>query len=256
VTYSDINNAAMLIEVARKKGNYVPDVSFGTHFFQDLVESNIRYLALYPDDPGVFFNDAFLQSAPNQLAEVLPEYGRLADALRLIDVPQAKQGKTLQVLMNAQSEQGIAFFAEPGWMARSLPESVRSGFKERTDRVGWRRRMAERIAARCPAARWGVKAMYLVEDPACRVDEESSDINLLILFQGSGPQRKELEIWLEGWNAALTEMHRLRTGMPADGILNCRFVDGQVREKSAVAASLSLPDSSLLELPLEARSAS
>ncbi len=256
VTYSDINNAAMLIEVARKKGNYVPDVSFGTHFFQDLVESNIRYLALYPDDPGVFFNDAFLQSAPNQLAEVLPGYKHLADALRLIDVPQAKQGKTLQVVMNAQSEQGIAFFAEPGWMARAMPESVRSGFKERTDRVNWRRRMAERIAAYCPAVRWGVKAMYLVEDPACRVDEESSDISLLVLFQGSGQQRKELEIWLEGWNAALTEMHRLRTGMPTDGILNCRFLDGQIREKSAVAASLSLSDSALLELPLETRSAS
>ena len=33
VTYSDINNTAVLIEIARKKGNYVPDLSFGTHFF-------------------------------------------------------------------------------------------------------------------------------------------------------------------------------------------------------------------------------
>ncbi|MCK4754169.1 MAG: PEP/pyruvate-binding domain-containing protein, partial [Calditrichia bacterium] len=31
VTYSDINNTAVLIEIARKKGNYVPDLSFGTH---------------------------------------------------------------------------------------------------------------------------------------------------------------------------------------------------------------------------------
>ena len=44
---------AMLLEVARRKGSYVPDVSFGTHFFQDLVESRIHYLPLYPDDPGV-----------------------------------------------------------------------------------------------------------------------------------------------------------------------------------------------------------
>ncbi len=52
VTYSDISNTAVLIEIARKKGNYVPDLSFGTHFFQDLVEAAIRYLPLYPDDPG------------------------------------------------------------------------------------------------------------------------------------------------------------------------------------------------------------
>ena len=37
VTYSDINNTAVLVEIARKRGNYLPDLSFGTHFFQDLV---------------------------------------------------------------------------------------------------------------------------------------------------------------------------------------------------------------------------
>ena len=34
-----INNTAMLIEIARKTGDYLPDLSFGTHFFQDLVEA-------------------------------------------------------------------------------------------------------------------------------------------------------------------------------------------------------------------------
>ncbi|MBS1226495.1 MAG: phosphoenolpyruvate synthase, partial [Candidatus Aminicenantes bacterium] len=68
VTYSEINNSAMLIEIARKKGGYVPDVSFGTHFFQDLVESGIRYLPLYPDNEGAKFNERFLLEAPNSLA--------------------------------------------------------------------------------------------------------------------------------------------------------------------------------------------
>ena len=61
VTYSDINNTAVLIEIARQKGNYVPDLSFGTHFFQDLVEADIRYLPLYPDDARVVFNEAFFR---------------------------------------------------------------------------------------------------------------------------------------------------------------------------------------------------
>jgi hypothetical protein len=122
VTYSDISNAAMLIEVARKKGNYVPDVSFGTHFFQDLVESGIRYLPLYPDDPDVQFNDHFLQSAPNRLAQVLPEYKDLADTIRLIDIPHTLGGKTLQVLMNARREQAIAIFAQPRSATRTESE--------------------------------------------------------------------------------------------------------------------------------------
>ncbi len=33
VTYSDIKNTAMLIEIARREKNYVPEPSFGTHFF-------------------------------------------------------------------------------------------------------------------------------------------------------------------------------------------------------------------------------
>ena len=46
VGYADINYTSMLIEVARPVGGFVPEVSFGSHFFQDLVESRIRYLAL------------------------------------------------------------------------------------------------------------------------------------------------------------------------------------------------------------------
>ena len=55
ITYADIKNTAMLIEIARQKADYVPDPSFGTHFFLDLVEAAIRYLPLYPDDPGHHF---------------------------------------------------------------------------------------------------------------------------------------------------------------------------------------------------------
>ena len=34
------------------EGQLPPELSFGTHFFQDLVEAEIRYIPLYPDDPG------------------------------------------------------------------------------------------------------------------------------------------------------------------------------------------------------------
>jgi hypothetical protein len=74
VGYADINNTALLVEIARKKGNYLPDLSFGTHFFQDLVEASIRYLPLYPDDAGVVFDERFLIRSENILATLLPEY--------------------------------------------------------------------------------------------------------------------------------------------------------------------------------------
>ena len=119
VTYSDISNTAILLEVARKRGSYVPDLSFGTHFFQDLVESDIRYLPLYPDDPGVVFNEAFLLSAPNRLAEMLPEHAHLADVVRVIDVPQATGGLVLRVLMNAESDEAIGLLTAPAGKSKA-----------------------------------------------------------------------------------------------------------------------------------------
>jgi hypothetical protein len=113
VTYSDISNAAMLIEIARTQGDSAPEPSFGTHFFQDLVEASIRYLPLYPEQPGAVFNISFLNSQPNRLAELLPAYASLANVVRVIDVPQATGGETVQVLMNADTEEAIAFLAPP-----------------------------------------------------------------------------------------------------------------------------------------------
>ncbi len=113
VTYADINNTSLLCEVARQKGSYVPDLSFGTHFFQDLVEAEIRYLPLYPDDSGTAFNEAFLMDSPNTLPELLPEQARLADVVRVIHVPEVADGRVLRVVMNGEVGEAVGYLAEP-----------------------------------------------------------------------------------------------------------------------------------------------
>ena len=60
----DIDNAAVLVEMAREEAGHVPEVSYGTHFFQDLVEDQIIYLPVYPDSPRTEFNHAFFLSSP------------------------------------------------------------------------------------------------------------------------------------------------------------------------------------------------
>ena len=97
----------MLIEIARKKGSYLPELSFGTHFFQDLVEADIRYLPLYPDEPQVTFHEAFLLRAPNALQHLVPELARLQDVVRVIDVPAAANGDVLRVLLNADLDEAM-----------------------------------------------------------------------------------------------------------------------------------------------------
>ena len=107
VTYSDISNSAVLIEIARQLGGYVPDLSFGTHFFQDLVEAAIRYLPLYPDDPGVVFAESFFLESPSVLADLLPEFAYLADVVRVLDIPRITGGRVLHVLMNGELDQAM-----------------------------------------------------------------------------------------------------------------------------------------------------
>lgn len=49
VSFADIAGVAALVEVSEKAGQMVPDLSYGSHFFQDLVETGIAYVALFPD---------------------------------------------------------------------------------------------------------------------------------------------------------------------------------------------------------------
>jgi pyruvate,water dikinase len=113
VTYSDINNTALLVEIARRKKDYIPEPSFGTHFFQDLVEASIHYLPLYPDDPGNIFNERFLTTQKNILPELLPDFADLSETIRVIDIPASTGGLVLHVLMNADLEKAVAILAEP-----------------------------------------------------------------------------------------------------------------------------------------------
>jgi len=255
VTYSEINNAAMLIEVARKKGNYVPDVSFGTHFFQDLVESGIRYLPLYPDDPGIKFNDQFLSSSPNRLAELLPEFKELEDTVRVIDVPASSQGKVIQILMNGDRGLAVALFSEPGATGRVMQEPNLACPPGMDEHSCWRLRMAERIALNCEPERWGVRAMFVFGSAVSSTAGPDSKLHLLVHCQGRPRQRRELETWLHGWSLALAETNHMRSGIRIDGLLDVHYESGEKDvDIGAAAAMVNLPVQAIKELSLSSRS--
>jgi hypothetical protein len=112
VGYADINNTRMLIEIARPVGGFVPEVSFGSHFFQDLVESRIRYLALYPEEEGNLFDEEFLHGSPNALPHLLPNEAEYADVVRVIDVADASGGLLLNIDMDGDAQEALGYLAE------------------------------------------------------------------------------------------------------------------------------------------------
>jgi len=109
VTYADIDNAAVLVEVALEEAGHVPEVSYGTHFFQDLVEAQIIYLPVYPDDAATEFKRDFFETAPNVLLELLPHAGEYESVLRLIDVPKMMGGALAQVVADPQRREAVFF---------------------------------------------------------------------------------------------------------------------------------------------------
>jgi predicted nucleotidyltransferase len=246
VTYSDINNAAMLMEVAARRGSYVPELSFGTHFFQDLVESSIRYLPIFPGEPRVTWNEEFLRQAPSVLEHIAPEYSHLSRCLRVIDVPRATGGLILRVLMNAETEEALGMFAVPtGASAAAL--GVEPGVPERAraatltdEHWRWRLGMAERIALDADPKRFGLRGMYVFGSTKNATAGPGSDIDLLVHFDGTNEQRRALELWLEGWSMCLAEVNYLRTGQLSDGLLDVHVVtDDDLARQTSYAVKIN-----------------
>ncbi len=252
VTYSDINNSAMLIEVSRQKGNYLPDLSFGTHFFQDLVEASIRYLPLYPDDPRNAFNESFLAQSRSVLDEVLPEFTHLSDTLKVIDVPREANGLTLRVLMNADLDQAVAFLA-PAQKEKELGDSgIATAGRAGEEHWRWRFRMAQRIAATLDPTRFGVKAFYLIGSTKNATAGPQSDIDLLLHFEGTDNQRKELTLWLAGWSQCLAELNFLRTGYRSEGLLDVQLItDKDIAERTSYAVKIDAITDPARKLPMK-----
>jgi hypothetical protein len=242
VSYSDINNTAMLIEIARRKKDYVPELSFGTHFFQDLVEASIRYLPLYPDDEGVVFLEEFFTGTTNALPALLPEYERLATVVRVIDVVAGSGGRVLQVYMNGDAEEALGILSDPsGEVVFLQPEKPAAPLRDMRDDSHWRWRLraAEHVAAGLDARRFGVKAMYVIGSTKNSSAGPESDIDLLVHFAGTEGQRKELSVWFEGWSLSLGYANYLRTGRKVEQLLDIHFVtDDDIRNRTSFAARI------------------
>jgi hypothetical protein len=251
VTYSDINNTAMLIEIARKTGDYTPDVSFGTHFFQDLVEAEIRYLPLYPDEDDVVFNEMFLTRTPSLLEELVPEFAALRDTVRVIDLRQATDNQVLYVLMNAELDEAVAVLTEPSEFVEQEGEDRRPELPPDSQDWRWRTRMADSIAAHLDPERFGVKALYLFGSTKNATAGPASDIDLLVHFVGSEEQRRDLEQWLEGWSLSLGEINFLRTGYHSDGLLDAHIItDEDIEKRTSYAVKIGAVTDAARELSL------
>jgi hypothetical protein len=113
VTFAEIQRVSAIGEVVRTGMNVQPDVSLGSHFFNDLVEANMLYLAVYPERPGYLLADTVLRTERNRLPELLPDDARMAEVVRVVDFPLPGDGRSLWLNASCIDQRVLCFLAPP-----------------------------------------------------------------------------------------------------------------------------------------------
>jgi hypothetical protein len=109
IAYGDIYKSLALVELAGEGWGLPPEPSLGTHFFQDLLESQIYPLALYMDDPRTILNDAFFDRTPNHTGEWIKANPAFQNCLRLIRVEDFAPESKMKIIMRSDLSRAVAF---------------------------------------------------------------------------------------------------------------------------------------------------
>ncbi len=109
VSFAEINTVSVLCEIVAMRDDLVPDVSLGTHFFNELVEAEMLYLAIFPGRNGNRLNEDFFTRAPNKLANLLPEAAGRADTVRVIDAADIAPDGRIQLNANNTKQRVVCY---------------------------------------------------------------------------------------------------------------------------------------------------
>ncbi len=249
VAYSDINNTSALIEIAKRKGNYVPDLSFGTHFFQDLVESQIKYIPLYPDENNNIFNEDFLVNSTNILLDLIPEAIEFYDIIRVIDIPKETNGNVLKIIMNPEEEKAIAFISEYDNEIKIADYEIKFDNYVFNDLPNWRRKLIQVMAKNIDRQKCGIKKIYVLTSSIATNSRPYSDIDIIIHFDGSDVQKENLLLWLSAYNDCLSEINYLRSGHKIENFLDVKIItDFDYEHNTSIIRQMNSLKESYIEL--------
>ena len=84
--FSDISEFTGIFEIAESKAGYNPELSYGSHMFQDLVENQILYAAVFENESTRLYRPGLLKNLPNVLSELDDESRSLTDILKVYDM--------------------------------------------------------------------------------------------------------------------------------------------------------------------------
>ncbi len=109
VSFAEISRVSILGEIVEMRNDLVPDVSLGTHFFNNLVECDILYFAIFPGKEGNTIDKDLLASGSNRLTEILPEAGKHVETVRVIDFPDPSIPHSVQFYADSLNRRVLCY---------------------------------------------------------------------------------------------------------------------------------------------------
>ncbi|MBN1126060.1 MAG: hypothetical protein JXA82_13715 [Sedimentisphaerales bacterium] len=106
VRFSEINRVSVLCEMSYSEGNLMPELSYGSHFFQDLVETEIFYTALFLEKGGTCMKMDRLMKMRNDLETLVPEAQKYASVVKVFNTTDLN----LQLVADVLHQQIVCFF--------------------------------------------------------------------------------------------------------------------------------------------------
>ena len=91
VVFADISHFSAILEESYSEVGYMPELSFGSHMFQDLVEAEIYYGALFENEKRLEFNRDMIFDYPNILNDINPNLNEeICSMIQVIDFGEGR----------------------------------------------------------------------------------------------------------------------------------------------------------------------
>ena len=86
VVFGDISGFSEICEISDNRAGYMPELSYGSHMFQDLVEARIRYHAVFNNHRTLEYHPDLLEHLPDLFPEICDRYPELAGMIQVREV--------------------------------------------------------------------------------------------------------------------------------------------------------------------------
>ena len=85
VTFADISGVCGICEVSDSRAGYMPELSYGSHMFQDMVEAEIFYSALWEDKRKLSYEPELFAAETNLFPQICPDMEELFSMFRVTE---------------------------------------------------------------------------------------------------------------------------------------------------------------------------